>query len=78
MNKPGRPSTSPKKLKDGYYMLITIKNSNKPIRIMRETLKQFEQLKIQYKHHHLEYLGQVKDNLWIDGQYKGQVTNKKY
>jgi len=74
MKKAGRPSLSPKKLKDGYYILITTKNSKNPIRIMRETLKQLEQAKIQYKYHHFEYLGQVKGGFWVDGKNQGKAT----
>ena len=76
MKKPGRPSSSPKKLKDGYYMLIHMKNSKTPIRIFRDNLKELESLKVQYRYHNLEYLGQVKDNIWLDGKYKGNITNK--
>ena len=76
MKKPGRPSTLAKKLKDGYYMLVYVKNSKNTIRIYRESLKELELLKIQYRHHNLEYLGQVKDNIWLDGKYKGNITNK--
>jgi len=41
---------------------------------MRETLKQIELAKDQYKHHQITYLGQVKDNFWIDGENKGKRT----
>ena len=40
--KKGRPSRAPKKLKDGYYMSITLKNTTKPVRIMRETIAEME------------------------------------
>ena len=40
--KKGRPSRAPKKLKDGYYMSITLKNTKKPIRIMRETIEEMK------------------------------------
>ena len=42
MKKSGRPSKIPKRLKDGYYMSITLNNTSKAIRLMRET---FEQMK---------------------------------
>ena len=74
MKKAGRPSRAPKKLKDGYYMLVSVPNSKTPIRIMRETPQQVEQAKTQYKHYNITYLGQVKDDLWIDGEKKGQRT----
>ena len=74
MIKRGRPSNTPKRLKDGYYMLITLKNTVKPVRIMRETLEQIQQAKEQYKNHNFKYLGQVKDHFWIDGENKGKPT----
>ena len=75
MKKGGRPSKVPKRLKDGYYMLITLKNSSKPIRIMRETRQQMEQAKNQYQDRHFQYIGQVKDHFWIDGENKGRKTS---
>jgi len=35
MRKGGRPSKNPGRLKDGYYMLISLDNLRKPIRIMK-------------------------------------------
>ena len=75
MKKGGRPSKVPKRLKDGYYMLITLMNSGKPIRIMRETRKQMEQAQEKYKNHNFKYLGQVRDHFWIDGENKGLPTS---
>ena len=72
--KKGRPSRAPKKLKDGYYMSITLKNTKKPIRIMRETIEEMKHAKVQFKNHNLQYLGQVKNHIWIDGAHKGKQT----
>ena len=74
MNKPGRPSNIPKKLKDGFYMSIGNKNTSKQVRIMRESREQMELVRIQYKLRNFKYLGQVKDNYWIDGENKGRPT----
>ena len=63
----GRPSTAKKKLKDGYYLEVLLKDAVKPIRILRETKDGLEQAKDQFKNHKLKYLGQVKSNLWLDG-----------
>ena len=49
MKKAGRPSRKPKKLKNGFYMSITISSSSRPIRIMRETLDQVKLVEQQYK-----------------------------
>ena len=72
--KKGRPSRTPKKLKDGYYMLITLKNSKKPIRILRETIQVVEHAKIKFKNQNFQYIGQVENNFWIDGVNKGKST----
>ena len=74
MRKAGRPSNSSKRLKDGYYMLITVKNSKKPIRIMRETLEEVKQAEKKFNTHNFKYLGQVKAHFWIDGDNKGKPT----
>ena len=74
MMKKGRPSKAPKKLKDGYYMSITLKNTKKPIRIMRETIEEMKHAKEKFKNSNVEYLGQVENNVWIDGARKGKQT----
>ena len=74
MMKKGRPSRAPKKLKDGYYMSITLKNKVKPIRIMRETIEEIKYAKEKFKNHNLQYLGQVENHIWIDGAHKGKQT----
>ena len=74
MKKAGRPSRKPKKLKNGFYMSITISSSSRPIRIMRETLDQVKLVEQQYKDRDFKYIGQVKDNLWVDGENKGKLT----
>ena len=74
MMKKGRPSRAPKKLKDGYYMSITLKNTKKPIRIMRETIEEMQHAKEKFKNSNVQYLGQVENNVWIDGERKGKQT----
>ena len=75
MKKAGRPSSAPKRLRDGYYMLIATKNAGRPVRIMRESLVEVEQAKQKYDNHNFEYIGQVKNNVWLDGKNKGKPTN---
>lgn len=74
MGKSGRPSKTPKKLKDGFYMSISITNTSKSVRIMRETFEQMKLVETQYKDRNFKYIGQVKDNFWIDGVNKGKAT----
>ena len=72
--KKGRPSRAPKKLKDGYYISITLKNKVKPIRIMRETIAELNYAKEKFKNSNFQYLGQVENHVWIDGPRKGKQT----
>ena len=72
--KKGRPSLAPKKLKDGYYISITLKNKAKPIRIMRETIEELQYAKEKFKNSNFQYLGQVENHVWIDGELKGKQT----
>ena len=75
MKKAGRPSTAPKGLKDGFYMLVSLVNSNTKIRIMRESRKGVEDAKVKYKNRNFQYLGEVKNNFWVDGENKGSSIN---
>ena len=72
MKKAGRPSRKPKKLKNGFYMSISISNTSRSLRIMRESFDQLKLVKLQYKDRDFKYIGQVKDNIWIDGDNKGK------
>ena len=75
MKKAGRPSSAPKKLKDGFYMSISLGHSSKRIRIMREDRRGMEEAKLKYKNRDFKYLGEVKNNFWIDGENKGKKIN---
>ena len=74
MKKAGRPSNKPKRLKDGFYMSITITNTSKSIRIMRETLEEVKQAEKKFSTRNFKSLGQVKNHFWIDGDNKGKPT----
>tara|TARA_B100000902_G_C27079421_1_gene798123 strand:- start:329 stop:556 length:228 start_codon:yes stop_codon:yes gene_type:complete len=74
MRKSGRPSSAPKKLKDGFYMSISIPNTSKTLRIMREDREQMESVKIKYQHRNFKYIGEVRNNFWVDGENKGKPT----
>ena len=75
MKKAGRPSSASKGLKDGFYISINLPHSSKKIRIMRETRQGMEGAKVKYKNRDCQYLGEVKNNFWIDGENKGKSTN---
>ena len=57
-----------------FYLEIFLKDAVRPIRILRETEDGLQQAKEQFKNHRVRYLGQVKDNLWLDGDNKGKKT----
>ena len=75
MKKAGRPSSVPKKLKDGFYISVSLSNSNKRVRIMRDSRRGVEEAKVKYKNRDFQYLGEVKNNFWIDGENKGSSAN---
>lgn len=74
MKKRGRPSNAPRRLKDGYYISITLNGTGKPIRIMSDTLAQMKASLEKYKNQNSKYLGRVKDHFWIEGENKGKPT----
>ena len=73
MEKRGRPSTKPPKLRDGFYIELRTQGSSSPIKIIRKNMQEVEVAIAQYsKNKVVNYLGQVKDGKWIDGDKKGQ------
>ena len=74
MKKSGRPSRKPKRLKNGFYMSISISNTSKSVRIMRENFEEMKLVEQQYKDRDFQYIGQVKDHVWVDGKNKGKTT----
>ena len=74
MKKRGRPSNAPRRLKDGYYISVTLNSTGKPIRIMSDTLAQMKASLEKYKNQNSKYLGRVKDHFWIEGENKGKPT----
>ena len=75
MKKAGRPSSAPKNLKDGFYISVSLSHSNKRVRIMRDSRRGVEEAKVKYKNRDFQYLGEVKNNFWVDGENKGSSTN---
>ena len=73
MEKRGRPSTKPPKLRDGFYIELRTQGASSPIKIIRKNMQEVEAAIAQYsKNKVVNYLGQVKDGKWIDGDKKGQ------
>ena len=72
MSSRGRPTTRAKGLKNGFYIELKVKGSNKATRIMRETHEQAMLALTQFQNKIVRYLGEVKDNYWMDGDNKGK------
>ena len=72
MSSRGRPTTRAKGLKNGFYLELRVKGSSKATRIMRETFDQIKLAETQFSNKIVKYLGEVKDNYWMDGDNKGK------
>tara|TARA_Y100000746_G_scaffold101530_1_gene86631 strand:+ start:168 stop:395 length:228 start_codon:yes stop_codon:yes gene_type:complete len=72
MSSRGRPTTRAKGLKNGFYLELKVKGSSKSTRIMRETKEQAMLALEQFQNKIVRYLGEVKDNYWMDGDNKGK------
>ena len=75
MQKRGRPSTQPPKLRDGVYIELKSHGSTSAIKIIRKNMQEVDRAIEQYSKNKLvKYLGQVKSGKWVDGDNKGKST----
>tara|TARA_B100000427_G_scaffold324090_1_gene328618 strand:- start:1114 stop:1341 length:228 start_codon:yes stop_codon:yes gene_type:complete len=73
MEKRGRPSTKPPRLRDGFYIELRSQGSSGAIKIIRKSMAEVEQAMTMYsKNKVVKYLGQVENGRWVDGDNKGQ------
>ncbi len=73
MEKRGRPSTKPPRLRDGFYIELRSQGSSSAIKIIRKNMAEVEQAIAMYsKNKVVKYLGQVENGRWVDGNNKGQ------
>ena len=73
MEKRGRPSTKPPKLRDGFYIELRTQGSSNPIKIIRKSMEEVEKaMELYAKNKVVNYLGQVQNGQWVDGDKKGQ------
>ncbi len=73
MEKRGRPSTKPPRLRDGFYIELRSQGSSSAIKIIRKSMAEVEQAMTMYsKNKVVKYLGQVENGRWVDGDNKGQ------
>ena len=76
MSRAGRKPSRTKSLKNGYYFSISgSAQSLKPIRLMRSSKYEIDIAEKDFKNRNFKYLGEVKDNVWQDGENKGKKTN---
>ena len=75
MQRRGRQSTQPPKLRDGFYMELKSNGSTSAIKIIRKNMQEVDRAIEQYSKNKLvKYLGQVKNGKWVDGDNKGKST----
>lgn len=74
----GRPSTKPKKLKDGFYLEVRNQGAKNGIKIRRDTLdelmvakKNFERTK------EVKVLGEMKDDHWVNDKKAKRKSKAK-
>ena len=73
MQRRGRPSTQPPKLRNGFYVELKTQGSSSGIKIIRKNMEEVKKAMEQYsKNKIVKYLGQVKDGRWVDGDNAGK------
>ncbi|MDC0204877.1 hypothetical protein OAJ65_03700 [Flavobacteriales bacterium] len=60
--------------KDRYYFSITLKHKAKPVRMMHEDIGELKYAEEKLKNSDFQYLGQVKNHIWIDHPRKDKQT----
>ena len=73
MQRRGRPSTQPPKLRDGFYIELRTQGSSSAIKIIRKNMDEVKKAMDLYSANKIvKYLGQVKNGKWVDGENKGK------
>ena len=73
MQKRGRPSTQPPKLRDGFYIELRTHGSASAIKIIRKNMEEVDKaIKLYSTNKIVKYLGEVKNGKWVDGDNKGR------
>ena len=73
MQKRGRPSTQPPKLRDGFYIELRTHGSSSAIKIIRKNMEEVDKaIKLYSTNKIVKYLGEVKNGKWVDGDNKGR------
>lgn len=67
----GRPSTKPKKLKDGFYLEVKNQGAKSGIKIRRDTYEEMMQAKKSFERtKEVKVLGEVVDDTFVDEKKK--------
>ena len=73
MQRRGRPSTQPPKLRDGFYIELRTHGATSASKIIRKNMQEVERaIEMYSKNKIVKYLGQGKKGKWIDGENKGK------
>jgi len=74
----GRPSTKPKKLKDGFYLEVKNQGAKSGIKIRRDTFEEMMLAKKNFERtKEVKVLGEVVDDTFVDEKAKGKKKKAK-
>jgi len=73
----GRPSTRPKKIKDGFYIEVRSKGSDAGIKIRRDTEEEILEAQLHYKRSkQVDMLGEMLNGKWVNGKIKAKKKRR--
>lgn len=73
----GRPSTKPKKLKDGFYLEVKNQGAKSGIKIRRDTYEEMMQAKKSFERtKEVKVLGEVIDDKFVNEKKKSRKSKK--
>ncbi len=73
----GRPSTKPKKLKDGFYLEVKNQGAKSGIKIRRDTYEELMLAKKDFERtKEVKVLGEMKSDKWVTDKSKAKSKGK--
>ena len=73
----GKPSTKPKKLKDGFYLEVKNQGAKSGIKIRRDTFEEMMQAKKSFERtKEVKVLGEVIDDKFVNDKKKSRKSKK--
>ena len=74
----GRPSTKPKKLKDGFYLEVKNQGAKNGIKVRRDTYEEMMLAKKNFERtKEVKVLGEVIDDTFVDDKKKKRKSKKR-